>query len=106
MSQMENESLREDVGELDENVQKSMDEEVTKNNGEEAEPTLTTQKRTGAKVTELSAAQEPQVQNILVFMLKSVNNFQLYLKVFTLSSKTKHLRGGEGGRGGYKNQLF
>ncbi|XP_039191698.1 protein FAM114A2 isoform X2 [Crotalus tigris] len=61
MSQMENESLREDVGELDENVQKSMDEEVTKNNGEGAEPTFTTQKRTGAKVTELSAAQEPQV---------------------------------------------
>ncbi|KAM3844222.1 protein FAM114A2 isoform 3-T5 [Vipera latastei] len=61
MSQMENESLREDVGELDENVQKSMDEEVTKNNGEEA-----TQKGTGAKVTELSAVQEPQVQNILV----------------------------------------
>lgn len=99
MSQMENESLSEDVGELDENVQKSMDEEVTKNNGEEA-----TQKGTGAKVTELSAVQEPQVQNILIFMLKSANNFQLYLKVFTLSSKVKHLGGGQ--RGGYKSQLF
>uniref|UniRef100_A0A8C6XTI3 Family with sequence similarity 114 member A2 n=1 Tax=Naja naja TaxID=35670 RepID=A0A8C6XTI3_NAJNA len=61
MSQMENESLREDVGEPDENVQKTVDEEVTKNNGEEVEPTFTTQKRPEAKITELSAAQETQV---------------------------------------------
>ncbi|ETE57781.1 hypothetical protein L345_16500 [Ophiophagus hannah] len=61
MSQMENESLREDVGEPDENVQKTVDEEVTKNNGEEVEPTFMTQKRPEAKIPELSAAQEPQV---------------------------------------------
>ncbi|XP_026552430.1 protein FAM114A2 [Pseudonaja textilis] len=61
MSQMENESLREDVGEPDENVQKTVDEEVIKNNGEEVEPTCMTQKKPEAKITELSGAQEPQV---------------------------------------------
>ncbi|XP_058022013.1 protein FAM114A2 [Ahaetulla prasina] len=61
MSQMENESLREDVGEPDENVQKTVDEDVTKNNGEEVEPTFMTQKRPEAKTTELSAAQQSQV---------------------------------------------
>ncbi|XP_034257790.1 protein FAM114A2 isoform X2 [Pantherophis guttatus] len=61
MSQMENEPLREDVGEPDENVQKAVDEDVTKNNGEEVEPMLMTQKRSEAKTTELSAAQQPQV---------------------------------------------
>uniref|UniRef100_A0A2D4G1W0 Family with sequence similarity 114 member A2 n=1 Tax=Micrurus corallinus TaxID=54390 RepID=A0A2D4G1W0_MICCO len=61
MSQMENESLREDVGEPDENVQKTVDEEVTKNNGEEVEATFMIQKRPEAKITELSAPQEPQV---------------------------------------------
>ncbi|KAM6471528.1 protein FAM114A2 isoform 3-T5 [Liasis olivaceus] len=61
MSQMENESLREDVCEADESVQKTTDAELTKNNGVEAEPTFMTQKRPEAKITELNAAQEPQV---------------------------------------------
>ncbi|XP_007434556.1 protein FAM114A2 [Python bivittatus] len=61
MSQMENESLREDVCEADENVQKTTDAELTKNNGVEAEPTFMTQKRPETKFTELNAAQEPQV---------------------------------------------
>ncbi|XP_063148230.1 protein FAM114A2 isoform X2 [Candoia aspera] len=61
MSQMEKESLREDVCEPDENVQKTTDAELAKNNGEEAEPMFLTRKRPEAKITEISAAQELQV---------------------------------------------